>query len=313
MKVNKALQLRGTYGVKANTAKGRSIEVRVYLKDYYNDGGRGDLEGFLYGVFTTSNLPDEYVANPWTVTYTNVSCTWPIISNFACFITGGPTYNVDSNVFKSKVLQGATHITDLGPDSSYLAEMEVVIELELTSDYSAINDVKEISLPGIELLYPEDFVTSVKGINYYTRTAAANATLDAQNPPIPYTPMYVEPFNITSDLLPGDENLNYQIAVPRIIKPDIFSGLPGTFKERNPASFTTNMVVYPSDDDEEGTYFNIVTSLADMSMIRLKMQPSAGLTFTDLGAIFEASVDNHWTLSRLRFWPAYRTAHLSRL
>ncbi|MDA9111827.1 glycerophosphodiester phosphodiesterase family protein, partial [Flavicella sp.] len=292
MKVNKALKLRGTYGIKANTTKRRAIEVRVYLKDYYTSGGREDLEGFLYGAFTTSNLPYEYVANPWTVTYTNASCTWPVIGNFACFITGGPTYTMDSNVFKSKVLQGATHITDIGPDSSYLAEMEVVIELELTSDYSAINDVKEIGLPGIELLHPEDFVTSVKGINYYIRTAAANATLDAQDPTIPYTPDYVEPFYITKDLLPNDDNLNYQMAVPRIIKQDIFSGLPGTFKERNPASFTTNMVVYPSDDDGEGTYFNVITSLTDTSIIKLKMQPSAGLTFTHKGSIFDASVDN---------------------
>tara|TARA_B110000879_G_C11182883_1_gene519477 strand:+ start:1406 stop:3574 length:2169 start_codon:yes stop_codon:yes gene_type:complete len=290
MKVHKALKLKGAYGIKANTAAGRSIEVRVYLKDYYTAGGRGDLEGFLYGVFTTSNLPDEYVANPWTVTYTNAICTWPVVGIFGCVLSGGPTYNIESNVFKSKVLQGATHITDIGPGSSYLAEMEVIIELELTSDYSAINDVKEIGLPGIELLYPEDFVTSVKGINYYTRTAAANATLDAQDPPITYTPEYVEPFNITSDLLPGDENLNYQIAVPRKIVPEVFSTLPGTFNERNTASFTTNMVVYPGDD-AEGTYFNIVSSLTDMSIVRLKMQPSAGLTFKDLGSIFEASVD----------------------
>ena len=292
MKVSEALELEGTYGIKANTAPGRSIEVRVYLKDYYTGGGRGDLEGFLYGVFTTSNLPYEYVANPWTVHYTNASCAWPVIGNFACLFTGGPTYTIDSNVFKSKVLQGATHIIGLGPDSDHLAEMEVVIELELTSDYSAINDVKEISLPGIELLHPEDFVTSVKGINYYIRTAAANATLDAQDPSIPYTPQYVEPFYITNDFLPADDNLNYQIAVPRKIVPEVFSTLPGTFKERNPASFTTNMVVYPSDDDEEGTYFNIVTSMTDMSMVRSKMEPSAGLTFTNKGLIFEASVDD---------------------
>ena len=115
------------------------------------------------------------------------SCAWPVIGSLACFITGGPTYTIDSDVFKSKVLQGAANYTR-GLHSFRLAEMEVVIELELTSDYSAINDVKEIGLPGIELLHPEDFVTSVKGINYYIRTAAANATLDAQDPSIPYTP-----------------------------------------------------------------------------------------------------------------------------
>ncbi len=293
MNVKKALELKGAYGIKANTALERSIEVRVYLKDYYNDGGREDKEGFLYGAYTTSNSTDTYVANPWEVKYTDKECGWYIIGTLYCYATGGLDYTIDSNVFKSKVLKGASHITDLGPDSDYHTEMEVVIELELTSDYSAINDVKEISIPGIELLHPSDFVTSVKGINFYTRTAAANSTLENQKPPIPHTPDYVETFKITNNLLPNNENLNYQMAVPRKIKPDIFSSLPMPFKERNTASFTTNMAVYRSHDLEEGTYFNIITSLTDLSMVRLKMEPSTDLNFTNLGPIFSANVNGN--------------------
>ena len=75
------------------------------------------------------------------------------------------TYTIDSDVFKSKVLQGATiSQRRAGMSHTFMDEMEVVIELELTSDYSAINDVKEISLPGIELLHPEDFVNLGKRV-----------------------------------------------------------------------------------------------------------------------------------------------------
>ena len=289
MKVSKALSLEGKYGIKSSTAHGRSIEVRVYLKDSYTVGGREDKEGFLYGVYTSKNTPYTYVATPWEVTYDIASCGWPVIGT-VCKIKDAVTFNIYSDDYKNKVLQAVKYLREGWYESHLHEEIEVIIELELTSDYSAINDVKEISIPGVELLYPHDFVNSVKGINYYIRTAAANETLDAQDPPIPHTPDFVVPFDITEELLLGDRNLDFQIAVPRKIKPDIMKSLPQAFRTREEASFTTNMVVYPSHDDQV-TYFNIVTSQTDMSKVKSKMQPSADFKFKRIADIFQASVD----------------------
>lgn len=154
-----------------------------------------------------------------------------------------PNYH---STYKNKITRHTIYIDDNGSINSPLKNLAVKVELTLTGDI-LLSDILEIKLPGVETLYPEDFAPFIKirGTNFTVRPAASNAYLDAQG--IPYSDAYSTNLEITENLLQGDSNLEYKIAVPRIIRPEVMSGLPSAFKNRETGSFATNLVLYPRD------------------------------------------------------------------
>ncbi len=177
LNVRDAMGLPKVYGIKASTPGfGRYVEVRVYAKENYTTGGRDDTNGFLYGSYTgihdirdnsasRSLTGSHFIENRWEFEYVPAACVVPIpiVGPLTCFLQGGPTATAYSTDYKSRLFNAATTLVNAyGGFDAYGGEpievheetLEVVIELELNS---SINDVKEISLPGIELLYPQDF------------------------------------------------------------------------------------------------------------------------------------------------------------
>ncbi len=314
LNVKDALGLSNVYGIKASTPGfGSYVEVRVYAKEKYTTGGRDDKAGFLYGSYTgfRGSMHDNrnpnrgtergsltgfgFIENGWEFEYTPASCLSPIpiLGPLTCILAGGPYAIASSTDYKRRLFSAAITLVngfgDLGPIDAHNKPLEVVIELELNS---SINNVKEISLPGIETLYPQDFVLSVKGINYHIRRAAANTDLDAQN--IRYTTDNIEAFNITTSLLSDDENLNYDMAVPRKIEESVFNGLPNDFKDRDPSSFVTNMAVYPQKDHAGKPYFYLISNkernLFNLQEEGIQQHKSLSLDDVDPIPIFEAKV-----------------------
>ncbi len=167
LKVHEAYSFANELGIKAN-ASGGQVEVRMYAKEYYTTGGRGDTDALLYGVYTNDNSTTTYFAKAWDITYVNDLCAIPVLGYFFCVFGGGPNHTEKSTKYKDRVMQIARK-TELGQQGDFIyyenPEFQVIIELELNGS-TTLEDVYNIKLPGVDDVAGLEFDPAVKNYTY---------------------------------------------------------------------------------------------------------------------------------------------------
>ena len=152
LNVKQAYSFANELGIKANASDGK-VEVRMYAKDYYTTGGRGDMKSLLYGAYTNSNSTISYDATAWDITYTNNLCYIPVLGNFICIFSGGPFYTEKSTKYKDRVMQVTNKLSAI-PDGGGgfvffdTPKFQVIIELEVSGS-TTLKDVMSVKLPGV--------------------------------------------------------------------------------------------------------------------------------------------------------------------
>lgn len=320
---------QSNFGIKSHTTAGRKITCRVYLKDYYDEDTdeSTNLKALLYG-FSIETSSTHFNANAIPIEKEEISCDWATVSRYDCNNTGVDFRNEYSSInYKKNIITAYTKLSANEDHIKTVSALEVFLELEFENNHSALNDLIAIRLPGLGTLFPSDFATTIKGINYQIRPAVSNTVLDESA--ILYQEDGTDPFEILSNEFGATENIKYKIAVPRkirepILKAVVFDNeetenefpklpdypiLPIRFKPRDAKNkhgydnwegrdtdaYPTNIAVWLTKKDVEGSskYFLVTSAITNTDEIKDKIEGAEAFTIYNKGPIFKAKVGDN--------------------
>ncbi|MEM6813800.1 MAG: T9SS type A sorting domain-containing protein [Bacteroidota bacterium] len=154
MSVAKVLEFtQEPFGILANAADGQ-IEVRMYLKDLYNETSQGrneNLNAFLYGIFANTLSSTTFQNNTWNITPSGstIDCDETVLNKVTCNAIKREQASIPASDDIKPRLNGLI-TNDL---NNQLVDVVVEVEFKGTSSQ---DDVLTIVLPGVEPITFDD-------------------------------------------------------------------------------------------------------------------------------------------------------------